>query len=134
MQARSPLPVMSADEIRHWIKELRGTYGWGRKCLVRTLGAYDDRTLYGKLKGKWFYRGERKRFSRQIDRILSGELICMKRGQRYDAVLADHPVPLRVPARMKFDFATGRVGWVRPRAGSELTLRGFGNKLYERPG
>lgn len=122
---RSPKGVMSCDEIRFWIRELHEKHGWRRIVLARALGAHDAQTLFGKLKGKWIYPGEQLRFSRGLDRIISGELVADYPYAR----VADHPVPLKQPARMAYDFASGRICWVQGRGAPAQALPSFSSVL-----
>jgi hypothetical protein len=118
LQPRAPVGVMSREEIRHWMRELHTTYGWPWETLARTLGLGEGKHAVSKVRGNsWFRGGEQPRCSRQFDRIISGELVLSKPNKygRIDAVLADHPVPLSQPARLKFDFASNRLRWVVPR-------------------
>jgi len=59
----------------------------------------------------WFVGGEQARCSRQLLRIISGELVLSQPNKfgRRDAVIADHPVPIRNPSRMAYDMKTGRL-------------------------
>jgi hypothetical protein len=125
---RAPPGVMTCEEIRYWIRELRFNRGWRPVALSNTLGAYDSSTLMGKLKGKWIYPGEHIRFSRQLDRIISGELV--PDGVR--ARVAEHPKPLQASVRMKFDLASGRLGYVQPRVGVVPKLPSFREALSGR--
>lgn len=107
---------MSCDEIRYWLRELMAR-GWSCSALTRVLGASNDGSLISKLKRSWIYPSEQIRFTRQLDRILSGELVQARCGKwgRLEGVLADNPVPIRRPARMVYDLKTGKVGYVAPR-------------------
>jgi hypothetical protein len=122
---RSPKGVMSCEEIRHWFVALRRDHGWAGALLARTVGLPDKGAMTSKLRRSWIYPGEQLKFSRQLDRILSGELVPLQIGRRWEAVLADNPKPLVRQARMAYDFATGRVRWVTPRIGVDPTLPGF---------
>jgi hypothetical protein len=107
---------MSTEELRYYIAFLLER--WPKNCLARTLGAWNRASLKSKLHTSWIYPGEQVRFTRMIDRILSGELVPV-RGKhwrlRADAVVASHPVPLAEPARLKYSLEEGRLGWVVPR-------------------
>lgn len=117
---RSP-DVMSCDEIRYWLKWLRDQ-GWGREALARAIGLYDGATLRGKIVGSSFiYVTEQRRLSRLIPRILSGELVQ----DGHQAVLADRPVPLKLPPQLKLDFKTGRLLWQIPRVQFIPTMPGW---------
>jgi hypothetical protein len=104
---------MSQQEICWWLKELRRRYGWGTRVLGRTLGLSNEAAVERKANGKeWIYPTEQIRMSRQIKRILSGELVCKPgragRPDRYGngpgkAVIAAHPVPLVPPNKMVLD-------------------------------
>jgi hypothetical protein len=119
---RSPEGVMSCAEIRYWIAELFKT--WPKKALARAL-SIDAPGLKSKLRRSWIMPGEQIRFSRVIDRILSGELICVKIGNRYEAVIAEKPVPLQGQTRLKFDLRSGRLQWQRPRIAPDPVLPAF---------
>jgi hypothetical protein len=127
---RSPKGVMSCDEIRHWLSVLHGQFGWPWETLARTLGIGEGKHVASKLRGNsWIYPGEQIRMSRQLDRIISGELVCEKRGQRVDAVLADNPAPLTTKARMVYDLKAGRIRWVAPRLAPDPLLPSFHSGL-----
>lgn len=104
-----PPGVMSQDEQRYWLTELLERRGWGYNVLARTLGCRGD--LNRKRRGKeWFYPTEQVRFSHQLQRIISGELVCVpgkaKCGPngKKRAVIADHPVPLAPPTKLVYDM------------------------------
>jgi hypothetical protein len=73
------------------------------------MGLPNPAHVWGKASGKqWIYPTEQIRMSRQLKRIISGELVLVpgKPGgayQRGKAVLTAHPVPLTSPTRMVFD-------------------------------
>lgn len=111
-----PAGVMTPEEIRYWLKELLRR-GWTAICLQRTLGA--KRGIKQKMSGDaWIYPTEQVRFSKQLQRIISGELVqqavdpnappCSHKSKR-NAVLAEHPVPLSGPMTMVYDFRAGRL-------------------------
>jgi hypothetical protein len=120
---KNPKGVMTCEEIRYWIRELMKTWPYG--CLARTLGLPDLMAMKSKLRRSWIYYGEQIRFSAQIDRILRGELVPVKTGLRWDAMVVDDPVPLKQPARMQYDLQAGRLKWVPPRRGVEPVLSSF---------
>jgi hypothetical protein len=124
---RSPKGVMSPDEIRFWIKELLTKHGWGPCGLARAVGICDAGGLKSKLRKSWIFPGEQIRFSRQLDRIISGELIPKPIGPqgRIEAVLADNPKPLVSRPRMAYDLTAGRLGFVNPRITVPPTLPSF---------
>jgi hypothetical protein len=103
---------MSQQEIRWWLTELRRR-GWGTRVLGRTVGLRNPHCVMAKADGRqWIYPREQIRMSRQIKRILSGELVCKPgRAGRPDrhgdgpgkAVLAEHPVPLVPPNKRVLD-------------------------------
>src|SRR5215472_1503033 len=99
---RSAADVLSADELRYWIDQFRRNpdLGWShcRLALARFLGI-DPPGLRSKIRhGRtqaWIYPGEQIRFTRQIRRLLAGEVIPRQMrapsGQlRWEAVIADH--------------------------------------------
>lgn len=115
----APVGVMSCDEIRYWLNELMRR-GWGHKHLARLLGRErpERNPIKRKANGKeWIYWGEQVRYSRQIKRILSGELIQVGQKKRFDskdpyrAVLAKNPVPLVPPSRWVYDGRLRLVPW-----------------------
>jgi len=129
---RVPVDVMSCNEIRHWMRELHATYGWPWETLARTLGLGEGKHAASKVRGNsWFKGGEQLRCRRGLDRIISGELVLSKPNNygRIDAVLADHPVPLSQPGRLKFDFASNRLRWVIPRQAPHPVLPSFRSGL-----
>ena len=103
---------MSQQEIRWWLTELRRR-GWGTRVLGRTMGLRNPQCVMAKADGRqWIYPREQIRMSRQIKRILSGELVCKPgragRPDRYGngpgkALIAAHPVPLVPPNKMVLD-------------------------------
>lgn len=107
---------MSPGEIRYWIRTLMQQHGWRQRCLSRALGCNGDVT--GMLRGHWCGPREQARYTKQIGRILSGELVQEARrsgsATRYDAVVADHPTPLRATAIMALDPKTMRLRWLAP--------------------
>lgn len=119
---------MSTEELRYYIAFL--IERWPKKCLARTLGAYDYGSLASKLKKSWIYPGEQIRFTRMIDRILSGELVPVRgggRGSRIrdEAVVASNPIPMADPPRLKYSLKERRLGWVAPRARVRPQLLSF---------
>ena len=131
---RSPPGVMSCDEIRYWISVLPSEHGWGKHCLSRTLGLHNPGSMMSKLKRSWIFPSEQIRLSRQIGRIISGELVCVSmpfngKTRKFEAVVADNPVPLQRPARMAYDFVSGRLRWVRPHVGTAPVLPSFATAL-----
>jgi hypothetical protein len=126
---------MTCDEIRYWLKELHEKHGWNWACLARTLRLGEAKHARSKLRRNVrFVGGEQRRCSRQIDRILSGELVTAmlpgKKGPpRQQAVVADHPVPIQQPARLVYDLATGRMHWKKPRSVPEPVLPSFATAL-----
>jgi hypothetical protein len=138
---------MSQGELRYWIREFlyNPDLGWShcKSALARCVGI-DRQGLKSKIRqGRtqaWIFRGEQIRFTAQIERLLAGELVPVKIGQRWEAMVADHPVPLKVPALMRYDLASGRLGYVAPRKReSQPTLPSFkdvfekAEKRYVRP-
>ena len=109
--------MMSQDEVRHWLLELRDRGGWGTRVLGRTIGLRQPAQLRVKADGRaWLYLGEHVRAARQIERILAGELICIpsKAGCRIPgrAVIAKDPKPLVGPMRFAYDLKSGRLGFI----------------------
>jgi len=116
---RPPPDMMTLGEIKWWILELRRR-GWRQNSLGRVLGFSNPRSIMRKASGKeWFRGGEQRRASRQLRRIVAGELI-QREGRKCGrpdlggriayAVIATHPVPLTAPLKLKFDFNWKRGG------------------------
>lgn len=140
---KPPPGVMSCEEIRWWMLELHRR-GWNRGVMQRTLGMHhhDLRKAYGK---DWIYPTEQVRFSRQLKKIISGELVLKARTLRghrstkgqpatkrgFDAVLAENPQPLRMPMKMGFDMKTGRIKLTPQFMPPENPLPNF-KKIWER--
>lgn len=107
---------MGPDEIRFWLTALRTEHGWTAQALGRTLGFRKlDSAVKRKADGReWLYPSEQCRASRQIERILSGELLCV-RGKRggggfmSGAMIAAHPVPLVPPKHWIYDLKARRL-------------------------
>lgn len=106
---------MGPDEIRFWLTALRKEHGWGTRVLGRTLGfAHTGSAVSRKADGReWIYISEQRRAARQIERILAGELVCIRGrcgpGNAGKAVIAANPVPL-VPAKQWiYDLKAGRL-------------------------
>ena len=111
---KPPPEMMSCDEIRWWLTALRQRYGWGTRVLGRTMGLRNEAAVGAKASGKaWIYGSEQVRMSRQLKRIISGELVPIPgrrgRGHAGKAVLVAHPTPLRLPTRMRYDMTCRRV-------------------------
>ena len=120
---KPPAGVMSQEQIRWWLNDLRRR-GWGMRVLGRTMGLANEAAVWRKANGKeWIYPTEQIRMSRQLKRIISGELVCkVGRAGRPDrhgngpgkAVIAAHPVPLTPPYKPVLDVdALFRHGAVR---------------------
>jgi hypothetical protein len=96
---------MSVEAIRWWLKLLHERHGWPWETLARTLGIGEGKHVVSKVRGNSrFVGGEQRRCTRQLRRIISGELVPVERrnsqgGKRWDAVIADHPQPLRLPVQ-----------------------------------
>ena len=109
---KPPPGMLSEQEIRWWLLELRRR-GWPTRLLGRTMGLRNPQCVMAKADGRqWIYPAEQVRMSRQIKRIISGELVCKPgRAGRPDrhgngrgkALLAAHPVPLTSPLKMVLD-------------------------------
>jgi len=113
---KSPKGVMSCDEIRFWIRYLLEQEGWRPLVLARAIGIHtDNRHAGGHVRRKldadeWIYPGEQIRFTRGLRRVLAGELVCRHLGgNKWGCVVADNPVPLRLPTRMRYNLAAGRL-------------------------
>jgi hypothetical protein len=108
---------MSSEEIRQWLKTLHEEHGWPWETLARTLGIGEGKHAASKVRGNSRIKyGERRRMSRQIARILSGELVPSAPNirRRVDAKLADNPVPIHGAVRMVYDLQSGRLAWKLP--------------------
>jgi hypothetical protein len=105
---------MSQDEIRHWLGRLHREFAWPWNTLARVCALGEGKHAKSKVRGNSrFVGGEQPRCSRQLKRIINGELVLSEpnsRGQR-DAVLADNPTPLKGAAHMVFDLESGRIVW-----------------------
>jgi len=108
--------VMSVEEIRSWLAQLKEDPSWGGGALAQAIGLHcrerrdNLAALNGKIKGtNWIYPSEQLRFTRQIRKILAGEIVCRKFGKRFDGVLAEHPIPLRASTRLRYDLSSGRL-------------------------
>lgn len=120
---------MSTDEIRYWLTVLHRDHGWGMRALGRTMGLRGDgHGWVRKASGKeWIYAGEAKRMSRQIERILSGELVCVK-GKKFgghyrrNVLIAEHPKPITPANHWVYDRHSGRLRLV-PRDDRPKPLR-----------
>lgn len=121
---------MSCEELRYWLKRLHTQHGWSWGCLGRLTGLGTGDHVASKVRGNsHFVRGEQRRTSRLLDRIISGELVPVQRRVRgsfaTDAVVAEHPRPLQLGTRMRFDLMTGRIMRTRPRPPPDSPLPGF---------
>lgn len=95
------------------MRELRRR-GWNRGVMQRTLGMKHHN--WSKANGKdWIYPTEQIRFSRQLRKIIAGELVLKvyPRPSAYqrkqDAVLTEKPVPLVPPLRKAYSVKLGRL-------------------------
>lgn len=117
--------------------ELVDRRGWNRGELQRALGLphHNLRKALGK---DWIYPGEQIRFSRQLRKIISGEVV-LKEMRRHtgkpvrEPVLAAHPEPLRMPMKITFDMKAGRCRMQPSIVPPENPLPVFG-RLLENPG
>jgi hypothetical protein len=128
---RARQDVMSIGEILQWLTLLHERHAWPWETLGRTLGIGEGKHVVSKIRGNsWIGQLEQRRMSRQLCRIISGELVLTapnKYGRR-DAAIADNPQPIRNPALMAYDMKTGRI--VRRAAPlPEPTLPSFKNGL-----
>lgn len=106
-RCRSPVGCMSCDEIRYWLVELRARHGWKTNALARFLGFTSHSSMVAKLAKSWIYPGEQLRSSKQIRRILSGEVVLRlvdPKANRWEAVVADSPQPLRTRPQFKYSL------------------------------
>jgi hypothetical protein len=117
---------MGQAELRHWIHEFlhNPVLGWSlsKLAFARFLGI-DLHGLKSKVRHRptqaWFRGAEQFRFTRQIRRLLAGQVvprqIRAQSGQlKWEAVPADHPRPLRLPRRWRYNLASGRIEFVPP--------------------
>lgn len=114
--------------------------GWDRGVYARYFGMRDAnwRKAFGK---QWIYPTEQLRLSRQLKRVIAGEIVLAprlkKNGQPYKrehvAVLAAQPVPLAMPMKLTFDFAARRFRMV-PQRQPQNPLPSFQTLLGPRSG
>jgi hypothetical protein len=122
--------VMSVEEIRWWLKLLHEQHGWPWETLARTLGTGEGKHVVSKVRGNSrFVGGEQRRCTRQLRRISSGELVPVDRrnsqgGKRWDAVIADHPQPLRPGLHWHIDLRRG-TAYLEPTAPPPPMLPNF---------
>jgi hypothetical protein len=104
---------MGEEEVKWWLRELIERHGWPVSCLGRTLGlsqGYKGQ-VRSKMDGRsWIYETERIRMSYVLKRIISGELVPKPLRtpggrMRWEAVIADHPQPLRLPIQWHINLA-----------------------------
>jgi hypothetical protein len=130
---------MSCEELRYWMEQLyrNPAYGWaghsGALANAFGIGGRTGAQSYkGVFRGRWIYPGQQPRFSRQLAKILAGEIVCGKVRGRYNAVLADYPAPLRLPTRLRYNLDTGRLGWAEVAVPTGPRLPSF-RELMSRP-
>jgi hypothetical protein len=132
---RSPQGIMSCEELRYWIRELLEVHHWRPLPLARACGIHtaNDRAgghIRRKLTGGWIYPGEQIRFTRGIRRILAGELVCMHLGGvKWGCVVASHPVPLKLPSRLRYNLTSGRLEYVSTSTETRPSLPSFADVL-----
>jgi hypothetical protein len=107
------------------------------------MGLRNEAAVGAKASGKaWISGTEQIRMSYVLKRIISGELVCIPgkpgraKGGGYqpgNAVLADHPVPLRQPLKMVFYFKLGRLRMVPVREPPGQSLPSFKTELNNPP-
>jgi hypothetical protein len=126
--------VKSVEEIRWWLKMLHEQRGWPWETLGRTLGIGEGKHVASKVRGNSrFVGGEQIRCTRQLRRIISGELVPVERrnsqgGKRWDAVIADHPQPLRPGLHWHVDLKRG-TAYLEPTEPPPPMLPNFRNML-----
>lgn len=135
---------MSCAEIRWWICELRRR-GWNRGVMQRLLGTkhHNWRKADGK---EWIYPGEQVRFSRQLGRVIRGEVVMQPTGRharrdkftgRNDCqkavVITRNPQPLPMPMQVKYDMRAGRFRLVPQQVPIENPLPDFKKLLVNPP-
>lgn len=130
---KPPPDVMSCEEIRWWMRELRRR-GWNRGATQRALGMpkQDWRKADGK---EWIYPREQIRFSRQLGRIIRGEVVLHEPGFGFhvqDALINPNPTPLRMPMQMKYDMQARRFRLVPMLPPPENPLPNF-KRLLDKP-
>lgn len=128
VRTKSVPGMLSCQEIRYWMAYLLDN-GWTTNSLQEALGVYRRQAVWCKAKGKkWIYAHEQPRFSRQLKRILSGELV---RGPGASVIVADDPKPLRLPGRMA--VVDGRLRWLKAPELPKPSLRSF-RDIFDNPG
>lgn len=118
----TPPGALSCEELRFWIRWLLKTPGtpWPKQALGRAMGCGGrgpGTTLNAKIYDKtrvWIYPSEQLRFTKQLPKILAGELepctVPGKRGHlRHAARVAAHPKPMRLPMRWRYDLKRGKL-------------------------
>jgi hypothetical protein len=113
---------MSTGELRWWFRRLSTENAWGwaghPSALAHAVGLHDKHarssfnSKFRERNAAWIYPGEQLRFSRGVRKILAGQVVCRKVGAHWQAVVADHPQPLKLPARFRYNLATGGLEWV----------------------
>lgn len=130
---KPPPDVMSCEEIRWWMRELRRR-GWNRGVTQRALGMRFHNWVKAYPDGAWIYPGEQIRFSRALGRIIRGEVVMQVtgksghgRGQRaQEAVLVvRNQQPLPMPMQMKYDMRARRFRIVPQQVPPENPLPDF---------
>jgi hypothetical protein len=132
LYARAPQDVMSVGEILQWLTLLHEQHGWPWETLGRTLGIGEGKHVRSKIRGNsWIGALEQRRMSRQLCRIISGELVLIapnKYGRR-DAVIADNLRPIRGALHMAINWPrSARIVW-RTAPLPEPSLPSFKNAL-----
>jgi hypothetical protein len=133
-QSRVTPDVMPVAEIRWWLYELHGR-GWKWLALGRALGLKWPGSLREKISGKErLWLGEHIRISKQLRRIIAGEIVAAGSGTPHHAqraVQADTLKPVQTAPHWHIDVRRGTAA-LRGSEPPPPTLPSF-RRLFEHP-